>query len=73
MKKMLSMGVSLLNSISVYTTTEIWKVLGRAGFSARAAYGILMAIEKDGTPYVVYADCATGSGKITVIKYNESN
>ena len=52
--------------------SQSWDTVGHPGFSAQKAYYTSIAIDTEGTPYVVYVDAGNGL-KATVMKYNGSS
>ena len=50
---------------------QTWITVGDAGFSEGMAFETSIAIDKNGTPYVVYQDSKNGD-KATVIKYSDT-
>ncbi len=50
-----------------------WINVGMAGFSAGEADNITIAIDKNGTPYVIFEDATTAHLGATVMKYNGSS
>ncbi|MFE6078519.1 S-layer homology domain-containing protein [Paenibacillus sp. NPDC057886] len=49
-----------------------WKVIGNAGFSEGMAFDQDLAVDANGTPYVVYQDASKGY-KATVMKFSGAN
>ncbi|MCX6155781.1 MAG: hypothetical protein NT007_16660 [Candidatus Kapabacteria bacterium] len=67
-----SVATTLGSQVSFTTLPNTWQNLGSAGFSAAAAGYTSIAIDGNGTRYVVFADEAN-SNKVTVMKYNGSS
>jgi len=55
--------------ITAAAHAQSWQIVGSEGFSASEADNECMAIDTNGTPYIVYTD-AGNANKATVMKYN---
>lgn len=65
-------AVSMLLVISASATLAQWSIAGSAGISGAVANYTSMAIGKNDTPYIAYADNSKGD-KLTVKKFNGSS
>lgn len=54
-------------------TPQSWQVVGNPGFSADQVYNTAIAIDGNGVPYVVYYEPASGSSRITVMRFEGGN
>jgi len=64
--------VLIIVIVSYAANAQTWDTVGQAGFSAGQCNNISIAIDRSGTPYVVYSD-STNNGNASVVKYNGSS